>query len=58
MLEKRETKIIDNFNKITNDIILGYNKNWKNYVNTGHVNNDKFYKVPYRSLVQMIFSKA
>ena len=66
---KREAKIKDHFNKITNDlikkcvdskineIILGYNKNWKNRVNMGH-NNDKFYKVPYRSLVQMIFSKA
>ena len=67
---RRNDRIKDHFNKISSDviklckengiteIIIGYNKNWKNGVNMGKVNNDGFYKIPYRSLVHMIFNKA
>jgi putative transposase len=39
-------------------LIIGYNKNWKNKVNMGKRNNGKFYQIPYRRFVNMIFYKA
>ncbi len=67
---RREWKITNYFHKLSSDIInvckgegiteiiLGYNVNWKTGVNMGHANNDKFYKIPYRKLVRMIFYKG
>ena len=67
---KRHQKIKDHFNKISSniinvctqnkisEIIIGYNVNWKNNVNMGRLNNDRFYKIPYRTLIQMIFNKG
>ena len=67
---RREQKIRDLFEKITNnimkvcienkitEIIIGYNPNWKTGVNMGRKMNDKFYKIPYRRLVNMLFYKG
>ena len=67
---RREMIIKDYFNKITrdlidrcvkagiNEIIIGYNINWKTNIKIGRRNNDAFYKIPYRELIKMIFNKA
>jgi putative transposase len=67
---RRNDKLKDYFNKISTDIIkvcienkiteiiIGYNTNWKSKVHLGKVMNDKFYKIPYRSLIDMIYYKA
>jgi putative transposase len=67
---KRHEKIKGHFNKISSniikvctsnkitEIIIGYNKNWKTNVNMGRLNNDRFYKIPYKTLIQMIFNKG
>ena len=67
---RREQKIRDQFEKITNDIfkhctangiteiIIGYNINWKNGVNMGHAMNDKFSKIPYKQFIDMLFYKG
>lgn len=39
-------------------LIIGYNKNWKRGCNMGKRNNDKFYKVPYRKFIDMLFYKC
>ena len=39
-------------------LVVGYNKNWKYKVNMGTKQNDKFYKIPFRSFVNMIFYKG
>src|ERR1700688_918092 len=70
-LKKRREKIIkDHFNKVSadliercvevgiNEIILGYNKNWKEKSHMGRKQNDRFHKIPYRTLIHMIFNKA
>ena len=44
-------------NNITN-LVVGYNKNWKNKVNLGKNTNDKFYKIPFRAFVNMLFYKC
>lgn len=38
-------------------IILGYNQNWKSGVNLGKENNQKFYCIPYMSLINKIKTK-
>ena len=67
---ERDRKIMNEFNKISThfineclkygitEVILGYNKNWKNKVNLGRKTNDAFYKIPYRKLINMIFYKG
>jgi IS605 OrfB family transposase len=67
---RREMIIKDHFNKISRDIInkcieigieeiiIGYNVNWKKNVNMGRNMNDIFYKIPYRELINMIKYKA
>ena len=67
---KRDNLIRNQFERITNDIlkvckengiteiIIGYNKNWKNGVDMGHEMNDKFYKIPYRKFIDMLFYKG
>jgi IS605 OrfB family transposase len=39
-------------------LIIGYNKNWKRGCNMGKRNNDRFYKVPYRKFIDMLFYKC
>ena len=66
----REDAIKDHFNTISStiikicqqhqikELILGYNINWKTGVNIGSNNNRKFYQVPYRKLIHMLFYKG
>ena len=39
-------------------LIIGYNIGWKNKTNMGKRNNGKFYQIPYRRFVDMIFYKG
>lgn len=41
-----------------NTIVIGYNKNWKQEINMGKVNNQKFVNIPYYKLLNMIIDKA
>ena len=67
-LQLKRKNIINNyFNKIVkwllNEysnkklIILGYNKEWKQGINLGKNNNQKFYSIPYMSLINKIKTK-
>lgn len=54
------SKFIINFCK-KNDmgtIVIGLNKNWKNNINLGNKNNQKFVEIPFSSLVDKISYKA
>ena len=44
-------------NKIKN-IVIGYNKEWKQEINIGRVNNQKFVNIPYLTLINQIKYKA
>jgi IS605 OrfB family transposase len=67
---RRECKIRNQFERITNDImkicnekgiteiIIGYNTNWKHNVNMGSNMNDKFYKIPYKQFIDMLYYKG
>lgn len=54
------SKFIINFCKKNNigTIIIGLNKNWKNNINLGNKNNQKFVEIPFSSLVNKISYKA
>lgn len=66
----RENKIYDFFSRTATylldlcekkgitEIVVGYNKQWKNKVHMGHQNNRNFYEIPYRKLVKMLFDKS
>ena len=69
--EKRSLIIKDYFHKLSsdlikicikakiNEIIIGYNINWKNNVDKmARSVRDRFYKIPYRMMIDMIFYKA
>ena len=70
VLVHRGNTISDIFHKISskviqicqnhnvNELIIGYNKNWKNKVNMGTQNNRTFYEVPFAKLVHMLFYKG
>ncbi len=67
---KRENKIHDYFHKSSRfiidyclehkikNIVIGYNEGWKQDINIGKVNNQKFVNIPYLKLIQMIEYKA
>lgn len=67
---KRNNKINDYFHKasryiisqaISNDvrtIIVGHNKNWKQEVNIGKVNNQKFVQIPFDKLINQLKYKG
>lgn len=67
---KRNNKINDYFHKsskliidycLTNDIrniVVGYNKGWKQNINIGKRNNQKFVNIPFYKLLNMIKYKA
>lgn len=67
---KRNNKIDDYFHKvsryiinhvISNDIrtiIVGHNKNWKQEVNIGKVNNQKFVQIPFDKLIHQLKYKG
>ena len=67
---KRNNKIQDYFHKasryiinqaVSNDIrtiIVGHNKNWKQEVNIGKVNNQKFVQIPFDNLIHQLKYKG
>ena len=70
MLFRKENKIHDYMHKVSTaiieyakeknigTIIIGYNTNWKCNCNMGKENNRKFYEIPFRKLIDMIFYKG
>lgn len=44
-------------NDIT-DVVIGYNKEWKQGINIGRVNNQNFVNIPYYKLLNMITYKC
>lgn len=40
------------------DVIVGYNKEWKQGINIGSVNNQKFVNIPYTKLINMLMYKC
>lgn len=70
ILTNRENRIYDFFSKASSflvdcckkynivEIVLGYNKSWKNKVNMGRKNNRSFYEIPYRKFIKMLFDKC
>jgi IS605 OrfB family transposase len=67
LLIKRENKIDNCFNQITNKIyelynkkdkiIIGYNESWKTNINLGKNINRKFYQIPFRKLIKTLKNK-
>lgn len=67
---KKSDVIKDKFNKISdgvinylkqnniNQLVIGYNRNWKYKCKMGRKNNREFYEIPYRSLIDMMFYKG
>ncbi len=67
---KRDNKINDYFHKTTKyiinycidnevkNIVVGYNKGWKQKVNIGKKNNQKFVSIPYLKLINQLKYKA
>lgn len=67
---KRYCQINDYFHKVshwligecvrthTGTLVIGLNKGWKNSVNIGRVNNQKFVSIPHSRLIEMIQYKA
>lgn len=70
LTQKRNNKINDIFHKISRKIInycidhnlgtiiIGYNKTWKQKINLGKVNNQKFVPIPFLKFVSQIKYKA
>jgi putative transposase len=70
LTKKRNNKINDQFHKISRiiinycvdnnlgTIIIGYNRSWKQKVNMGRINNQKFVQLPYFKLISQIQYKA
>lgn len=56
----RISKNIVNFSKECNvsEIAIGYNKEWKQGINIGKVNNQNFVQIPYQTLINQIIYKA
>ena len=44
-------------NDIT-DVVVGYNKEWKQGINIGKINNQNFVNIPYYKLLNMITYKC
>ena len=70
LTEKRNRKVKDYFHKTSryivnqlvsnriNTLIVGYNKGWKQEVNIGKRNNQKFVDIPFNSLLDMLHYKC
>jgi putative transposase len=67
---KRKNKINNYFHKASryiinhlvsnniNTLVIGYNKTWKQEINIGSVNNQKFVSIPFQNLINMLIYKA
>ena len=70
LTEKRNRKVKDYFHKTSrfivnqlvsnriNTLIIGYNKGWKQEVNIGRRNNQKFVGIPFNTLLDMLHYKC
>ena len=70
LTNKRNNKIKDYLHKasrilvnqlVSNNVslvVIGHNKEWKQDINIGKVNNQKFVQIPYNQLIQMITYKS
>ena len=70
LTEKRNRKVKDYFHKVSrfivnqlvsnqiNTLIIGYNKGWKQEVNIGKRNNQKFVGIPFNTLLDMLHYKC
>lgn len=58
-LHKASRKLVNYLvtNKI-NTLVIGYNKEWKQNINIGRVNNQNFVTVPYKELIDMVIYKS
>ena len=68
--DKRNRRVSDYLHKLSADIvnqlvsknvtnlIIGYNQGWKQDINIGKVNNQKFVNIPYLKLIQMLNYKC
>ena len=58
-LHTASRKIIDHLkSRGVKQLVIGYNTNWKSRVNLGAKNNDMFYKIPFRNLIDQLFYKG
>ena len=67
---KRNNRVSDYLHKITSmfinyavskgisDVVVGYNKEWKQWINIGKVNNQNFVGIPYYKLLNMLKYKC
>jgi len=70
LFTNRSNRINNFFNRVSSHIInlcqqlqitqliIGYNTNWKSRVKMGKLNNRKFYEIPYRKFISMLFDKG
>ena len=70
LTEKRNRKVKDYFHKTSryivnqlvsnqiNTLVVGYNKGWKQEVNIGKRNNQKFVSIPFNTLLEMLHYKC
>lgn len=56
----KTTKIFVNYlvSKKINNVVIGYNKEWKQGINIGRVNNQNFVQIPYYKLLNMLTYKC
>lgn len=56
----KTTKIFVNYlvSKEINNVVIGYNKEWKQWINIGRVNNQNFVGIPYYKLLNMLTYKC
>lgn len=56
----KTTKIFVNYlvSKNINNVVIGYNKEWKQGINIGRVNNQNFVQIPYYKLLNMLTYKC
>lgn len=56
----KTTKIFVNYlvSKEINNVVIGYNKEWKQGINIGRVNNQNFVEIPYYKLLNMLTYKC
>lgn len=58
-LHKASRKLVNHLvSNNVSKVVIGHNKNWKQDINLGKVNNQKFVQIPFNMFIQMIAYKA
>ena len=58
-LHKASRIVVDHFKTLkVSDVVIGYNKEWKQNINLGKKTNQKFVNIPHSKLIQMITYKS